>query len=269
LYGLPPQEFTAARNARAKQARRAGDRELAEAIGGLAKPSMAAWLVNQMAREYPQEMESLAQLGSSLREATRSLDAGQLPDLTAQRRRVVHALVQQARSLGRAAGHPVSQDTARGLEETLHAALADAGAAAQVRAGRLTRQLTSSGFPQGNTATPQPRGNGPDRERLAAADRDLAEARAAVQDTTAARDRVAGALDEAQATAGTAADRVAAVKQRLDEAAAGQADADRALRAARGEAGRAERRLRQAEQRLKDATQRRRRLRAVRPLPRG
>jgi hypothetical protein len=168
-YGLPPKEFTANRKASAKQARQAGDRELAEAIGDLAKPNMVGWLINQMVREYPQEIESLANLGASLRSATAELDAEQLRDLSSQQRQVVHALVQQARSLGLAAGHPVSEDTARGVEETLHAALADADAAAQVRAGQLTGRLTKSGFPSAGSPSDEPdrapgAGSGPGRK---------------------------------------------------------------------------------------------------------
>jgi hypothetical protein len=56
LYALPPERFTTARNAWAKQARQRGDRAPSAAIGRLAKPTMAGWLVNQMAQEYPQEI---------------------------------------------------------------------------------------------------------------------------------------------------------------------------------------------------------------------
>ncbi|MEV4515220.1 hypothetical protein AB0K00_40470 [Dactylosporangium sp. NPDC049525] len=225
---LPPEQSTAQRNAQAKRARQDGDGQLAEAIRGLAKPNLAAWLVNQMVREYPSEMAELLDLGAALREATASLDAEQLKDLSGQQRRVVHALVQQGRSLGRAAGHPVSEDTARGVEEALHAALADPGAAEEVRGGRLTATLSSGGFPstaaRAKPATPvgtkraAPRSA--DEERLAAADRDLAEARVAVEEATAQRERAEQALHEAQSTAEQTASRVAELRDRLEEAVA-------------------------------------------------
>ncbi|UWP79547.1 hypothetical protein Dfulv_30820 [Dactylosporangium fulvum] len=280
LYGLPPQDFTATRNERARQARQAGDRDLAEAIGGLAKPNLAAWLVNQMAREYPQEIEALTELGASLRGATASLDAEQLRELSGQQHRVLYQLLQQARSLGRAAGHPVSDAVARGVEETLHAALADPDAAEQVRAGRLTGPLSSTGFPPGrDSAAATPRAGGAPSgaaatsragaesrpaQRVAAADRDLADAEAQVRDVVAERDRTQAALREAEAVADAVAGRVEALRRQLDEAGAEQAEDDRMVRAARSAAGRAERRLRQAEQRLRDTTERRRRVRTAR-----
>src|ERR687891_633946 len=50
LYGLPLDEFTPARNELAKRLRGEGDRETAERVKELAKPSVAAWTVNQIAR---------------------------------------------------------------------------------------------------------------------------------------------------------------------------------------------------------------------------
>src|SRR5258706_2896267 len=147
LYGLAPREFTAARNARATGARQAGDKALADAVGALGKPAMVGWLANQLVRERPDEVRALLDLGESLREATASLAGDQLRELSRQQRQVVYALVQQARSVANAAGHPVSEDTARGLEETLHAAMADPDAAAQLAAGQLTGALSRSGFP--------------------------------------------------------------------------------------------------------------------------
>ncbi|MGW4517724.1 hypothetical protein ACWEO4_38520 [Streptomyces sp. NPDC004393] len=42
LYGLPPGEFTAVRDERAKAARAAGDRDLAERIRRMRRPTLAA-----------------------------------------------------------------------------------------------------------------------------------------------------------------------------------------------------------------------------------
>ncbi len=64
LYSLPREEFVAARDARAKEARSAGQRELATAIRVLRKPTVAAWLVNLLAREHPGEIRGLGQLGT-------------------------------------------------------------------------------------------------------------------------------------------------------------------------------------------------------------
>jgi hypothetical protein len=59
----------------------------------------------------------------------------------------VQALVRQARDLARQAGYRITEDVARGPEETLAAALTDSAVAEQLRAGRLTSGLTATGFP--------------------------------------------------------------------------------------------------------------------------
>jgi hypothetical protein len=51
LYGLPLDEFTAARDARARELRRDGEREKAAEVAALRKPVLAAWLVNMLARD--------------------------------------------------------------------------------------------------------------------------------------------------------------------------------------------------------------------------
>ncbi len=147
LYGMPPDEFTAARNARAKQVRTDGDKDAAAAIAKLAKPNVVAWLANQLVREHRDELGPLLEVGAAMREATAALNADQLRQLSRQQRQIVQGLVQQARELARAAGQAVSDGTARGLEETLHAALADERAAEELSKGTLSAGLSRSGFP--------------------------------------------------------------------------------------------------------------------------
>lgn len=110
LYSLPPEEFTAARNAREKEAKATGDKQLSTTIHNLRKPSTGAWLANQLVREHPDEVKSFLDLGAALREATAILSGDQLRELGKQRRQLVNALMQQVRELAKAAGHKVSQD---------------------------------------------------------------------------------------------------------------------------------------------------------------
>ena len=147
LYGLPLAEFTAARAERAKQARAGGDRAAAAAIGRLAKPSVVAWLANQLARQHPGELAPLLELGDALRRATAALDAAQLRQLSRQQQQVVSALMGRVRELAAAAGQAVSDSTARGVEDTLHAALADESAARELTGGQLAAGLSRTGFP--------------------------------------------------------------------------------------------------------------------------
>ncbi len=143
LYGLPPEEFTAARNTAAKQARSDGDAELSDKVKALAKPTVAAWLANQLARDRADELESLALLGEQMREATASMDGALLRELTPRRHSEVDALVKDAAKLS---GRKISADVAQKLRETLDAALIDPAAAHAVRSGQLTSALRHVGF---------------------------------------------------------------------------------------------------------------------------
>ena len=159
LYSLKPGEFTAARDARAAEARRDGDKELAGAIKKLKRPSVSAWLANHLVRERPEEVQRLLTLGEALRQAQQQLAGEQLRALSQQRHQVVAALVQEATRLGSAEDQPVSAAAQREVQETLEAALSDPAAAEALRAGRLTAPLSYSGLgTQGLEAAPAPGG---------------------------------------------------------------------------------------------------------------
>ena len=143
LYAVPQEDFTARRNAVAKQAKADGDAELSEQVKSLAKPTAAAALANLLARERADDLEELALLGERMREATAALDGALLRELTPQRHRQVDGLVKDATTL---AGRKVSTDVAQKLRETLDAALVDPAAAQAVRSGRLTSALRHVGF---------------------------------------------------------------------------------------------------------------------------
>ncbi len=146
LYGLDPAEFRAARDERASQARAAGDRELGDAISKLRRPTVSAWLVNRLARQTPDEVGRLLELGESLREAQQTLAGDRLRELSAQRRQLIRELTQEAKRLAAQARRQVSDQAEREVEATLEAALADPAAAAAVQSGRLTTGLAYAGM---------------------------------------------------------------------------------------------------------------------------
>jgi hypothetical protein len=146
LYGLLPEEFTAAREERVRALRRNGSRARALAVKELRRPSVAAWLVNALVRHRRAEVEQLLAVGEAMREAQRSLDSGQLRELNRQRQLVLGAIGRQARELARELGRPVSDQVGDEVEETLRAALADPAAASAVLSGRLTGSLRYAGF---------------------------------------------------------------------------------------------------------------------------
>ncbi len=146
LYALAPAEFTAARNAKVRDVKDDGDKELATRVQELRKPSPAAWGVNLLARHRAAELEQLAQLGASMREAQAELDRAELGELTRQRRQVVAALAKQASALASESHHNLTAAVVEEVAQTLQAALGDPAAAAAVRSGRLTRPLEAVGF---------------------------------------------------------------------------------------------------------------------------
>ncbi|MET8771798.1 hypothetical protein [Streptomyces sp. NPDC004658] len=278
LYGLRPEEFVAARDRRARDAREAGDQALAKEIGGLRRPSLAAWVSNLLVRRQPEEVRTLLGLGEELRRAHRELDGPQLRRLGRRQNEVIGALGRQARQLAAQAGHPVGEGVQREVEGTLHAALADPDAGREWATGRLVKPLSSmAGFPTADEALlgrrppPAPekpaRGEGGPggkvRKDKAREDeeerRRLAEAREAERELRA-REEEAGAAaraaEEAGARLNDAEARVRELRQRLRDAAEEQQRARTAQRNARDRERQADRALRKARHRAEKATAR-------------
>lgn len=146
LYALPLEEFVAARDAAAAQARRDGDRVSATRIKALTKPTVAAWVVNQAARALPDAVAGLSGLGDRLRDATAARDRDAVRALDGERRAALDALVREVEALPGVGDRVRSADVARTVRDTFAATVADPGAAAAVRAGTLVRGLQHVGF---------------------------------------------------------------------------------------------------------------------------
>ena len=130
LYGLPLAEFTAARNEAARALRQAGEREAAERVKTLSKPTAAAGAVNRLVREHRGEVEQFVHTAAELRDAQL---AGK-GDLVAATKREREALERLTRIGGEA------------VRQTLLAAAVDDDAAQQLLAARLERELEPRGF---------------------------------------------------------------------------------------------------------------------------
>lgn len=146
LYGLPPGEFTAERNTRAKRAKAEGEPELAAAVGALRKPNMAAWVVNLMVRQLPERIGDLVTLGDELRSAQDDLDAATLRSLTRQRRTLTATVAQEGADLAAEMGQKVSTVVTEQVQATLHAAMTDEVAASAVRSGVLLGPIEATGL---------------------------------------------------------------------------------------------------------------------------
>jgi hypothetical protein len=271
LYGLPLDQFTSTRTVRERQASSAGDKELAAQIHRFVKPTLVAWLSNQLVRECAGEIRPLLELGAGLREATATSSGEQLRELSRQQRQLVHALVQQARRLASAAGRTVSSQTARGLEATLRAALADPDAAEALAAGRLTEEMQNSGLGShsGQDLRPMPSVERPatasavsvrDRraipEHRRKAEHDVAEAEVTADKAVTARQSTFDLLEAANQEVTTTAARVERARRELDEALLGHSGAVKDQRRARATFDRADLRARDAQRILADVTER-------------
>jgi hypothetical protein len=146
LYGLTPGEFIAARDERARQVRAAGQRDVADAIKKLARPTVSAWLVNQLARTAPDQMTRLYEVGDALAEAQRALAGDRLRELSGERRQAISELIPAAGELAEDLGQPASAAVLGEVRSTLEAVLADAAARSAVQSGRLTKALAYAGL---------------------------------------------------------------------------------------------------------------------------
>ena len=219
LYALSPGDFTAARDERAAQARAAGDRDLAQAIGGLRRPVVSAWLVNQLAREAKDQVAELVALGESLRQAQQDLAGERVRELSAQRRTLVAALVAEAKRIAARDGRPAGLQVEREVDATLQAALADSGAAAAVQAGCLASPLSYAGLGVGDAASVATRGR-----RAPAASRAAPAGDKARAERKTARREQAGAKRPRETPAEREARRAAEQAERQARRAAAEAE---------------------------------------------
>lgn len=140
LYTVPPTEFTAARTARARGA----EKTLSAEIRAIAKPVVAAWVVDLMARDGL--LGEAVALAAQLRDAQDESDAAEMTRLGRQRRQLVAALAAQGVSLAEQRGVAVSASARIDVEQTVNAAMIDADAAAAVLSGRLARPIAATGL---------------------------------------------------------------------------------------------------------------------------
>jgi hypothetical protein len=146
LYGLAPAQFTAARNAKVIEARKAGFSDVAASLKELRKPSTGAWLANLLVRERSKEIENLVELGDSLRVPQSTRGGDQIRKVTKEKVDAASKLIRHAKSRASQLSHPASTSAIEELETTLDAAFADPQAAARLRQGRLTSGLLYSGL---------------------------------------------------------------------------------------------------------------------------
>jgi hypothetical protein len=140
LYGLPQNEFVAARNALAKDLRGTGEREQADAVAALEKPSALAWAVNQLRRAESDAVERLLAVADELRQAQAGSKADRVRELTEEQQSLVRALVRAAGQLD------VSAATLDKVGAALVNASIDPESREALEQGRLVREPEPVGF---------------------------------------------------------------------------------------------------------------------------
>ncbi len=270
LFGLAPADFTNTRDTRASDAKRAGDRELARAIGKLRRPSVSAWLANVLVRERRDEVQRMLELGAAIRQAQAQLSKDVLQKLQKERRPAIAALLDDAAHLARDHGESISGAVARELEATLEAALLDPEAATALKGGVLTTGLRYAGLGwSGATDGPSLSAGTSERETMVGRAENSDPGLPSGDD--AFRLGAAEAQREAEAHLAQAGRDVDEGKRRAEEAVRDRdvwrrkvADLDQQLASAQEEAKKAEERFADAEKALALAQQR---LRTVRERP--
>ncbi len=238
VYAVPPAEFVRARDDLVKQAKDAGDTDLVGEVKALRKPSVAAYLVNQLSREDG-ALDPLRDLGEQLRSAQSSMDGATMKSLAGERQRVVAELTDTA-----CAGQDqVTASTREQVSATFTAALADPQAERAVASGALVSALKYSGFGEvditGAVATPLRviegggETTGPEKDRETARDEAARRAaRTAVARASAKLERADDALQSAQSALEQARERVAEARARehrtLDAVRAAETERDSA-----------------------------------------
>ncbi|MDP4507671.1 hypothetical protein [Nonomuraea turcica] len=215
LYVLPPPEFTAAREAEARAAKDAGDVRLSRDIAKFRKPTVSAWAVNKAAREHPEELAELLEVGERLRAAWQEQDADALAELTQRRNAATGRLSRLIRQSG-----GLSPAAATEVDQTLDAAVVDADAADQVRRGHLAKPLSYSGFAPAPITRGRParkKKPTPEEEADQAKERAEAEARER-QEAEAAHREWQSALEAVTREYDERAEKVATLERMLAEA---------------------------------------------------
>jgi hypothetical protein len=144
LYGGPLESFTPDRDALAKELAAEGDKEGGKRVKALRKPVVSAWALDILAREDPEAIGELLELGDRLRDAQRRAISGgdvePLREATDERRRLVSELAGKAAAILERSG---SASSANGdaVVTTLEAATADEEAGELLRSGRLVKPL--------------------------------------------------------------------------------------------------------------------------------
>jgi hypothetical protein len=148
LYGLPLDEFTRARDELARRVRQESGGALAAEIKQLRKPSLPAWVVNQLARQRELDMQRLLKAGEELAgaqvEAIRARTGDAFLEARRDQQHALEALTARASEILASAGR--GSAVLDRVLATLRAGSLTEDGRALLKRGRLTEELEPPGF---------------------------------------------------------------------------------------------------------------------------
>src|SRR5262245_7032207 len=141
LFAGPRESFVEARARCVAEAKAAGDAELAARIAALRKPTVAAWLINQFVRHYPEDVTDLENLALELADAHRHGSGDRLRSAGQARRDLLRRLEIRVRELAAESGTRLGDDAATQVTTTFQVALINPAALRAVQGGRLSAAI--------------------------------------------------------------------------------------------------------------------------------
>jgi hypothetical protein len=228
LYSLPLDEFTRERNATATRLRKEGEKEAADELKALTKPTAAAWAINQAARRHPAKVKALLAAGQAVRKAQLGGKGAEAVAEAGRRERdAVSELADAARAILEDETGRATRQTLDKIGATLHATTVDADARRLLEERRLSEDLEPTGFGPllaavpGKAAARAPAKRGEDKRKR------LQQAREALKQARAEERELAAAAREAEREAGRAQERAQEATEAAEAAAERVADAER------------------------------------------
>jgi hypothetical protein len=194
----------AARNELVRELRANGDREEAERLRKLRRPTAAAWLINRVALDSPELLEQFAEASRAVEDAQRRALEGDEEATTAWRtaaareRDATATVGKAAERAARDAGHPASPRALELVVETLRAAAGDQELRDRVLRGRVERERLASslGIPA-LTARRRPARESAKRRDAARARRETKLIEGELAQATAREERLRGRVEAA------------------------------------------------------------------------
>jgi hypothetical protein len=150
LYRQHPEQFVASRNELAKQLRVDGDRDAAERLRKLRRPTTTAWLLNRVALDSPALVGEFAAASRAVADAQRRALEGdekatnEWRIAAARDREAATAVRDAAERAARDAGHPATPRALELVIETLRATGEDEQLRERVQRGRVEREQSAA-----------------------------------------------------------------------------------------------------------------------------